>query len=58
MHRILGSGRLESVYEEALCVELTLRRTPFARQVPLSVDYKRQRLDEASVTPRPRGRAA
>jgi len=42
VHRILGPGLLESVYEEALCVELTLRRIPFARQVPLSVDYKGQ----------------
>ena len=40
VHRILGPGLLEPVYEEALCVELTLRRIAFARQVPLSVDYK------------------
>ena len=58
VRRILVPGLLESAYVEALCVDLTLRRIPLARQVPLSVDYKRQRLDEASVTPRPRGRAA
>jgi GxxExxY protein len=47
VHRILGPGLLESVYEEALCVELTLRRILFARQVPLTVDYKHQRIGEA-----------
>ena len=36
VQRILGPGLLESVYEEALCVELTLRRIPGARQAPLS----------------------
>jgi len=49
VHRILGPGLLESVYEEALCVELTLRRIPFARQVPLSVAYKHHRIGEARL---------
>ncbi len=49
VHRILGPGLLESVYEEALCVELTLRRILFARQVPLTVDYKHQRIGEARL---------
>ena len=49
VHRILGPGLLESVYEEALCVELALRRIPFARQVPVSVDYKQQRIGEARL---------
>ena len=40
VHRVLGPGFLESVYEEALGVELTLRRVPFRRQVPISLDYK------------------
>jgi hypothetical protein len=34
VHRLLGPGLLESVYEEALCVELALHDIPFARQVP------------------------
>ncbi len=40
VHRILGPGLLESVYEEALSVELGLRRVAFARQVPIAVTYK------------------
>ena len=40
VHRTLGAGFLESVYEEAMCVELNLRRIPFARQVPVGVEYK------------------
>jgi len=40
VHRHLGPGFLESVYEEALCVELELRQIPFDRQRPIGVDYK------------------
>jgi GxxExxY protein len=40
VHRILGPGLLESVYEEALCVELELRAIPFQRQVEIDVNYK------------------
>jgi GxxExxY protein len=40
VHRILGPGFLESVYEEALCVELGLRGIQFVRQYQSSVDYK------------------
>ena len=40
VHRVLGPGFLESVYEEALCVELKLRTIPFERQVPVPVVYK------------------
>jgi GxxExxY protein len=34
VHRHLGPGYLESVYEEALAVELDLRGVPFVRQRP------------------------
>ena len=34
VHRLLGPGFLEQVYEEALCVELRLRGLPFERQKP------------------------
>jgi len=40
VHRTLGSGLLESVYEGALCHELTLCSQPFQRQVKIDVNYK------------------
>jgi GxxExxY protein len=40
VHRILGPGLLESIYEEALAIELELRGIPFQRQVEIDVDYK------------------
>jgi GxxExxY protein len=42
VHRTLGPGYLESVYEEALCVELRLRGIPFGKQVSVTIDYKGQ----------------
>jgi GxxExxY protein len=40
VHRALGPGFLESVYEEALAIELGLQNIPFARQVAIAVPYK------------------
>lgn len=40
VHRVLGPGLLESIYEEALCVELELRGIAFERQVEIDVYYK------------------
>ena len=40
VHRSLGPGFLESVYEEALCVELGLRKMSFVRQLDIAVTYK------------------
>jgi GxxExxY protein len=45
VHRELGPGLLESVYEVCLCRELTLRKIPFAAQVSLPITYKGLRLD-------------
>ena len=45
VHRSLGPGLLESVYEECLSRELTLREIPFQRQHPLPVEYKGVYLD-------------
>lgn len=36
VHRLLGPGFLETVYEKAICVELALRGVAFARQVRLA----------------------
>jgi GxxExxY protein len=40
VHRVLGPGLLESIYEEALCVELRLRGISAERQVEVDVNYK------------------
>ena len=40
VHRVLGPGFMESVYEEALAVELELRRVTYERQKVVSVSYK------------------
>jgi len=40
VHKRLGPGLDEAMYEKALCVELTLRNLSFARQVIVSVEYK------------------
>jgi len=46
VHRTLGPGFQESVYEEALAVELTLRDIPFERQVVTSVPYEGRAVGE------------
>jgi len=45
VHRQLGPGLLESVYEECLCFELRQARMAYSRQVPLALVYKQVRLD-------------
>lgn len=40
VHRTLGPGLLESIYEEALCYELTLQHITFERQLDIDVVYK------------------
>jgi GxxExxY protein len=40
VHKILGPGFLEAVYQAALARELTLRSIPFEQQVRLPVTYK------------------
>jgi GxxExxY protein len=42
VHKTLGFGFLESVYEESLAVEFGLRGIKFERQKPLDVFYKEQ----------------
>jgi GxxExxY protein len=45
VHKTLGPGLLESVYEECLCQELTDRKIEFHRQLAVPVRYKERELD-------------
>ncbi len=46
VHRELGPGLLESVYEVVLTRELIDRGVPVKRQVPVPITYKSMRFDE------------
>jgi len=45
VHKALGPGLLESVYEECLCHEFKLRGIKFERQVELPIEYKGAKLN-------------
>lgn len=45
VHKALGPGLMESVYEECLCHELSLRKLAFQRQMPIPVVYKGVKLN-------------
>ena len=45
VHKILGPGLLENVYERCLCRELVLRRFPFESQKLIPVVYKGIEID-------------
>jgi GxxExxY protein len=40
VHKVLGNGFLEAVYQEALAEEFQQRGIPFAEQVELPISYK------------------
>ena len=44
VHREIGDGFFEPVYQEALALELTERNVPFEREVQIPVFYKGHRL--------------
>ena len=45
VHKTLGPGLLESIYEECLCQELELREIPYERQKEIPIEYKGSKLD-------------
>ncbi len=45
VHRHLGGGFLESVYQEAMALEITAQGIPYRREVEIPVFYKNQRLN-------------
>jgi GxxExxY protein len=49
VHRLLGPSFVDSVYEEALCLELQRRRIPFERQASIAVAYKGHHVGEGRV---------
>jgi GxxExxY protein len=46
VHRVLGPGLLESVYETALCIELKNAALDFKRQVGIPLLYKGELISE------------
>lgn len=44
VHRELGAGLLESVYEEALCYEFDLVGINYIRQAPTDIYYKKHKI--------------
>ncbi len=49
VHRHLGPGFPERIYEEALCFELEQRQIPFARQPIIEVAYKGRKVGEGKL---------
>jgi GxxExxY protein len=49
VHRILGPGLLESVYEEALCHEFELRNIRYKRQAAMTFVYKDKEIKDQRI---------
>jgi len=49
VHKELGPGFLESVYEEALVIESNKRKIPHETQVKIHVYYKNQKLNKKFI---------
>ena len=44
VHRQLGKGFLEAVYQDALAIEMSARDIPYAREVGIPIFYKGQQI--------------
>jgi GxxExxY protein len=49
VHRLLGPGFRESIYEEAMRVELGVRGMAFRQQVPVAVYYKGHKVGQGQL---------
>ena len=49
VHRELGPGYLESIYERALCIELASRNVRFEAQAPVPVRYRGEVVGEGRI---------
>ncbi|PKN71425.1 MAG: GxxExxY protein [Candidatus Cloacimonetes bacterium HGW-Cloacimonetes-3] len=45
VHKALGPGLMEKVYQQCLCRELTLQGLQYKSEVPVSLNYKGVQLD-------------
>jgi GxxExxY protein len=46
VHKVLGAGHLEAVYQEALQIEFDLREIPYDAQPRITLEYKGRRLEK------------
>ena len=46
VHKTLGPGLLESIYEKCFCYELSKRNIPFVRKQALPIVYNNMSIDE------------
>jgi GxxExxY protein len=49
VHRALGSGFLESTYEKAFSIELSLQNLDHQLQVPVTLNYKGRPIGEGKI---------
>ena len=49
VHRLIGPGMTEDMYENALAFEFELRGIPYARQVEISVEYKGMKIGKTRL---------
>ena len=49
VHRALGAGYIESIYEEAMCVELDYQNISYQRQYKIAVQYRGRAIGEGRL---------